>query len=63
MKTMEHILMTLFHSLHKCHMQLLLMWQAWPWHLIQVKLAFHLFLFVSFVLSATPQTGGNGQGI
>ena len=22
-----------------------------------------LFLFVSFVLSATPQTGGNGQGI
>ena len=22
-----------------------------------------VFLFVSFVLSATPQTGGNGQGI
>ena len=22
-----------------------------------------LFLFVSFLLSATPQTGGNGQGV
>ena len=34
-----------------------------PSSLLEERSETPLFLFVSFVLSATPQTGGNGQGI
>ena len=37
--------------------------QLGPLSLLEERSEIHIVFVVSFVLSATPQTGGNGQGI